>query len=73
MIPKEEYINLFDILVISQDLLEKYHTTEEMIQFFRWMGGQTAMEHEGEIYYYSWDYERWVRQGMQKEQGEDWD
>lgn len=74
MIPNTEYIDVEGILVITYDLIKKHHTTEEFEDFVRWMRGQTClMMPNGEAGIYSWDYERWVKQGMDTEQGEDWD
>ncbi len=49
------------ILVITDELLTKYHTVAEVQKFYKWMYGQTWMlRSDGSAGYYVYDYERWL-------------
>ncbi len=76
-IPTEEYgLELeSDISYITYAQVEKYHSPEECRHFCRWMHGQTVMGlKSGESGIYTWDYERWLREGRKTEQNTDtWD
>jgi len=58
---------------ITMELFDKHHTKEEREIFLDWMSGQTCSSVDGVCAIYSWDYERWIRQGKKSEQGIDWD
>ncbi|MFA5234763.1 MAG: hypothetical protein WC390_10220 [Sulfurimonas sp.] len=77
-IPKREYKFCTDIgHYITFDQVEKYHSADEIDNFTKWMTGQTGscVEENGEMVMviFTDDYERWLRQGKQTEQGADWD
>lgn len=68
-IPESEYKQSSEFTYVTRDLIVKYHTLEEANRFFDWMYGQTCSAGEnGETAIYSWDYERWLREGKKKEQ-----
>ena len=73
MIPNTEYYLCDSFTYITEELFKKHHTEEDWKTFIYWMCGQTCSEVNGQAAIYSWDYERWLRQGKQKEQGKDWD
>lgn len=75
MVPKSEYIFVEHVgNVITDKLFKKYHSESDVEKFNKWMTGQTCcVLLSGEIGIYSWDYERWLRQGRKTEQGSDWD
>jgi hypothetical protein len=68
MIPKTHYYTASQFTYITQRLFMAYHTKEDWEVFDHWMRGQTCSEVNGEVAIYSWDYERWVRQGKRKDQ-----
>lgn len=74
-IPKTNYYETKDkeFTYITKRLFLAYHSEAEWIIFAQWMRGQTTGLVDGEAAIYSWDYERWVNQGKQTEQGSDWD
>ena len=68
-IPIESYIEHAGILFVTMELIEKFHSTEEVERFKTWMGGQTCgVLSDGTGGIYSWDYERWIREGKLTEQ-----
>lgn len=75
MIPKTEYIFVDGVgHVVTDELVQKYHTPEDVSKFNKWMRGQTSLcMSDGKAGIYSWDYERWLSQGKKTQQGEDWD
>ena len=73
MIPAEKYHFCPSFTYITEDLFKIYHSEEEWKVFIYWMRGQTCSEVDGKAAIYSWDYERWLRQGRKKDQGADWD
>jgi hypothetical protein len=73
MIPQTEYIQLEGLSGVTFEQIEKYHTKEEVQNFNKWITGQTCSIYKDKPLIYSWDYERWVRQGMKISQGKDWD
>lgn len=75
MIPKNEYIFVDDVgNVITDELFLKHHNQNDYEIFSKWMRGQTCIVlPDGKVGIYSWDYERWLKQGKKKEQGADWD
>lgn len=74
-IPVNEYIVEHDISCVTEELLEKYHTANEVNSFNKWFTGQTGMVmSDGSLGIYVHDYERWIRQGRLTEQlPSDWD
>lgn len=74
-IPTEEYGLESKIFYITYAQVKAYHTSEEYGRFCGWMNGQTAMLlKSGETGVYTWDYERWLREGKETEQNADtWD
>ena len=73
MIPKINYYNDETFSYITEKLFKTHHSEEDWKVFVEWMRGQTCSEVNGETAIYSWDYERWLRQGKKTEQGADWD
>ncbi len=78
MIPQSEYKTAPGIgSYITFDQIKKYHSAQESDDFIEWMSGQTCSGvYENETWVsaiYVDDYERWLRQGKQTEQGADWD
>ena len=73
MIPNTHYYVAEQFTYITKQLFLAYHSKEEWEVFNYWMRGQTGSLVNGEVVTYSWDYERWVRQGKKKDQGTDWD
>lgn len=73
MIPKTHYYSCDSFTYITPRLFKAYHTQEEWETFNKWLTGQTVSEVNGEEAIYSWDYERWLRNGKKHEQGADWD
>jgi len=73
MIPAEEYHSCPSFSYITEELFKKHHSEGEWKVFCYWMRGQTCSEANGECAIYSWDYERWLRQGRKQDQGLDWD
>ena len=73
-IPLDQYIDDGRGKVVTYDLVTKYHTKTQCDRFLRFMHGQTStLLKSGVPGIYAGDYERWLRQGMKKEQGLDWD
>jgi hypothetical protein len=73
-IPVEEYgLSPSGYTYITNEILEKHHNKNEVAKFNEWMRGQTCGLIDGKPAIYSWDYERWLGQGRQIEQGPDWD
>lgn len=63
-IPEHEYVDAGGFKVVTYQLVELHHTPGEVESFCRWMGGQTcAVLDDGSAGIYSWDYERWLREG----------
>lgn len=57
-IPVNEYK---DEMYVTIDLIRKYHTPAEIKKINTWMMGQTCTTGpNGQIYMYSWDYEKWL-------------
>ncbi|KKN99071.1 hypothetical protein LCGC14_0143180 [marine sediment metagenome] len=77
MIQKNEFIyhEEGEFYYVTSEMVKKAHTEQEAKDFHEWMGGQTCgMTPDGEMAIYSWDYERWCRQGKRTEQcSYDWD
>jgi len=75
MIPNTHYYETPDgeFTYVTKRLFLAYHSEEEWKVFSKWMTGQTVGLVGGQQAIYSWDYERWARQGKQTEQGPDWD
>lgn len=78
MIKPNEYIRIWPtepMMGVTFKMVEKAHTKKEYENFCAWMGGQTCgTMANGESGIYSWDYERWLRQGKKTDQNkEDWD
>jgi len=76
MIPKEDYVDIQYVgYCITMAQVRKYHTEQEYDNFCKWLTGQTytCMPDGKTPAIYSWDYERWTRQGRHTEQGKDWD
>lgn len=74
-IPPEEYGMESDMSYITFAQVEKHHSPEECRVFRKWMGGQTVVGlKNGRSGIYTWDYERWLREGKKTEQNADtWD
>jgi hypothetical protein len=79
-IPKDQYYYHVEAKIpyITYELFKKFHSKSDLEQFQKWMYGQTCMLIEDGaidvVCVYTWDYERWLRQGKQAEQDpEDWD
>jgi len=74
MIPRTEYI-LIDSIgnVITDELLQKYHTSEEVMRLNHWIHGKPCTMINEEIAIYAWDYEWWLSSGKPGYQGSDWD
>lgn len=74
-IPIEEYGMEIDMSYVTFAQVREYHTKEESEHFCKWMHGQTAMMlKNGKTGIYTWDYERWLREGKKTEQNADtWD
>lgn len=74
-IPIEECSLESDIYYFTLAQVKKYHTPEEYRHFCKWMNGQTSMMlKSGETGVYTWDYERWLKEGKKTEQNADtWD
>lgn len=73
VIPATSYLEADSFTYVTKDIFYQYHSLEDWNAFSLWMRGQTGGIVNGEFIYYSWDYERWLLQGKQTEQGEDWD
>ncbi|MFA5049140.1 MAG: hypothetical protein WC516_09005 [Patescibacteria group bacterium] len=75
MIPKDKYIFVEGVGdVITDELFLQYHDNNEHSIFYQWLRCQTyLLMDNGKAGIYSWDYERWIRQGKKTEQGRDWD
>lgn len=78
MIIKSDYIKIWPTektLGVTYDMVKKAHTKEEYNNFCKWMSNQTVgMMDDGNAGIYSWDYERFCREGMKTEQNEEtWD
>lgn len=58
---------------VDDALLRHIHTPDEVQSFYEFMRGQTCGVVNDQAAYYTSDYERWVEQGMPKQQGPDWD
>ncbi len=74
-IPTKEYGLESNISCVTYAQIRKYHTPEEVEHFYKWMRGQTMMMLKGgESGIYTWDYERWLREGCKTEQNANtWD
>lgn len=74
-IPTKEYGLESDTSYVTFAQIRAYHTREECEYFYKWMRGQTAMLlKSGHTGIYTWDYERWLREGKKTEQNADtWD
>ena len=73
-IPKSEYINTGEFTYNTYELFMAHHTQQDWEVFIKWMNGQTSPYIPGEVAIFSWDYERWVRQGKKTNQNaDDWD
>jgi hypothetical protein len=73
MIPHTHYYPARGFEYITKRLFLAYHSVQEWGIFDNWLFGQTGGLVDGEVVIYSWDYERWIRQGKKTEQGADWD
>jgi len=63
-----------NIHYVTMSMIREAHTHKEASAFAEWINGQTMMvASNGDMAIYSWDYERWIDQGKQTEQGIDWD
>lgn len=62
---------------ITFDLLNQYHTKEEVNIFKSWAEGQTVAvvtrNNRSVSAIYSWDYERWLANKKEMRQGANWD
>jgi len=78
MIKPKDYIKIWPtekMLGVTYNQVKAAHTQDEYFNFCKWMCGQTCgMMDNGEAGIYSWDYERFCREGMKTEQNaENWD
>jgi hypothetical protein len=54
--------------------IEEHAPKKEFADFCSFMRGQTMLvRDDGDGGVYTWDFDRWVRQGRKTEQGLDWD
>jgi hypothetical protein len=59
---------------IRWDDLEKHAPPKAFAAFEQWMRGQTCLAcDDGVCGVYLYDFDRWVAQGQNTEQGSDWD
>jgi len=59
---------------IRWDDIEKHAPPDELKSLSKWMNGQTMLGcDDGTGGVYTWDFDRWVRQGKHTEQGMNWD
>lgn len=74
-IPKSEYREENGCGFVTQELLERFHSKEEIETFDEWFSGQTGIiTKDGTLGIYIHDYERWVSQGkMSNQRSDDWD
>jgi len=76
-IPPEEFKEDVDssIPYITFEMIEKYHTKEEVERFRKFMTGQTVtgVGKDNECGIFVCDYERWINEGMKSQQGFNWD
>lgn len=64
-IPASEYVEFCDHMVVTSQLLELYHTPEEIENFTKWLRGQTGVILEdGTHGFYASNYERWFYRGQ---------
>lgn len=72
MIKPSEYVKIWkneETRGVTYNMIRNAHTEEEYANFCKWMRGQTcALSNKNEAVIYSWDYERFCREGMKKEQ-----
>jgi hypothetical protein len=78
MIIPKDYIKIWKDqpqLGVTYNMVKAAHSQKEYLDFLKWMTGQTVgMMDNGEAGIYSHDYERWLKEGMKKEQNaETWD
>lgn len=78
MINKKDYIKIWKDqpqLGVTYNQVKAAHTQNEYFNFCKWMSNQTVgTMDDGNAGIYSWDYERWLREKMKKEQNQDtWD
>lgn len=75
MIPKSEYRVDNKVTYVTYEMVDKYHTKDEIRRFSKWYTGQTGMvASNGDMAIFVDDYERWLREGRKKEQNlETWD
>lgn len=71
-IPRDRYV---EGKYVTFSMIKEYHSKDEVKRFGKFISGQTCCQlPSGEIGIYSWDYERWISQGMQnKQMAHDWD
>jgi hypothetical protein len=74
MIPRSQYlITEDDIIYITWDLIDSFHTEKEVNQFSSFMSGQTmCMGDDGKAMIYVQDYERWLKKNKTDE-NDGWD
>lgn len=59
---------------ISVEDLKLHMPGELKADFSAWLVGQTVIQRQdGYIGVYRWDFDRWVEEGMKKDQGANWD
>jgi hypothetical protein len=60
---------------ITDKMIQESHSAEEHKNFCQWISGQTVgVTADGVSAIYTWDYERWLRQGRKtKQRLSDWD
>ena len=74
MIPKKNYYILAGVgPVITKNIFLAHHSQVDWNIFMEFMRGQTCTSVGNEMAIYSWDYERWLREGKKTSQGENWD
>jgi hypothetical protein len=78
MIKPEHYIRIWKnepTLGVKYSMVRAAHTEDEYANFCKWMCNQTVgVDDKNEAVIYSWDYERFCREGMKtKQNAETWD
>jgi hypothetical protein len=70
MIPAERYKVFAGFTYVTEEQVRAYHGPFDATTFFAWMAHQTTpvVDDEPGCCYFSWDYERWLREGRQKKQ-----
>lgn len=75
MIPKNQYKKIGMLTGVTYDQVRNYHGLVLYDKFWKFMCGQTCGYDPitDTVIIYSWDYERWINEGMKDKQGINWD